>query len=325
MNRWLAAAALGALASMMPCGAQPVSAQVYPSRPVRIITAGAGTFHDVTARQLAHRLRERWGQAVVIENQPAAGLTIGSSIAARAAPDGYTLLLADRTALAVAPHLYKNLRYDPAKDFRPITRVARAPSVLVIHPSVPASTLREFIEYVGREKGSVLYASAGLGTVGHLTGELFRQLAGIDFQTVQYKGGADAAMGLLKGEVKFSSLVVSVALPQIEAGTMRALAVASAGRFSGMPDVPTGAEAGLPGFESEQWVGMVAPASLPDAIAEKLNHDIVEVLRDATFVEALRKQGGEVAPSSPSEFAAFIKSESARLKALVEAAGISMN
>jgi tripartite-type tricarboxylate transporter receptor subunit TctC len=132
-------------------------------------------------------------------------------------------------------------------------------------------------------------------------------------------------MGLLKGEVKFSSLVVSVALPQIEAGTMRALAVASAGRFSGMPDVPTGAEAGLPGFESEQWVGMVAPASLPDAIAEKLNHDIVEVLRDATFVEALRKQGGEVAPSSPSEFAAFIKSESARLKALVEAAGISMN
>jgi tripartite-type tricarboxylate transporter receptor subunit TctC len=325
MNRWLAASALGALAGTMLCGAQPSRGQDYPSRPVRIITAGAGTFHDVTARQLAHRLSERWRQGVMIENQPAAGLTIGSSIAAKAAPDGYTLLLADRTALAVAPHLYKNLRYDPAKDFRPITLVARAPSVLVIHPSIPASSLREFVDYVRRQKDPVLYASAGLGTVGHLTGELFRQLAGIDFQIIQYKGGADAAMALLKGEAKFSSVVVSVALPQIEGGTMKALAVASARRFSGMPGLPTGAEAGLPGFESEQWVGMVAPASLPNAIAEKLNHDIVEVLREPAFVESLRKQGGEVAPSSPSEFAAFIKSESARLKALIEATGIRMD
>jgi tripartite-type tricarboxylate transporter receptor subunit TctC len=325
MNRWLAAAVLDVLAGAMLCGAQPISAQEYPSRPVRIITGGAGTFHDVTARQLAYRLSERWGQGVVIENQPAAGLTIGSSIAARAAPDGYTLLLADRTSLAVAPHLYKNLRYDPGKDFRPITLVARAPSVLVIHPSVPANNLREFVDYARRQKGSVLYASAGLGTVGHLTGELFRQLTGIDFQIIQYKGGADAAMALLKGEAKFSSVVVSVALAQVESGTMRALAVASQGRFSGMPDVPTAAEAGLPGFESEQWVGMVAPASLPDAIAEKLNHDIVEILRDPAFVEALRKQGGEVAPSSPTGFAAFIKSESARLKALVEAAGTRLD
>ncbi len=325
MSRWLVAAALSALAGIVLCSAQPVSAQQYPSRPVRIITAGAGTFHDVTARQLAHRLSERWGQGVVIENQPAAGLTIGSSIAAKAAPDGYTLLLADRTSLAVAPHLYKNLRYDPEKDFRPITLVARAPSVLVIHPSVPASSLREFVEHARGQKDPMLYASAGLGTAAHLTGELFRQLAGIDFQVIQYKGGADAVMGLLKGEVKFSAVPVSLALPQVEGRTMKALAVASARRFSGMPDVPTGAEAGLPGFESEQWVGMMAPASLPDAIAVKLNHDIVEVLREPAFVEGLRKQGGEVAPSTPSEFAAFIKSESARLKALVEATGIRLD
>ena len=218
-------------------------------------------------------------RAVVVENQPAAGLTIGSSIAAKAAPDGYTLLLADRTSLAVAPHLYKGLRYDPVKDFRPITLVARAPSVLVIHPSVPAANLREFIDYARRQPEPLLFASAGVGTLVHLTGELFRQLAGIDFQTVQYKGGADAAMAVLKGEAKFSAPAISGVVPQIEAGKMKALAVASTRRFAGLPDIPTSAEAGLPGFEADQWLGMVAPAHTPDAIVEKLNRDIVENLR----------------------------------------------
>ena len=325
MNRWFAAAALSALMGVGLLFATPLSAQEYPAKPVRIITAGAGTFHDVTARQLAQRLSERWRQGVVVENQPAAGLTIGTSIAAKASPDGYTLLLADRTSLAVAPHLYRNLRYDPARDLRPITLVARAPSVLVIHASVPASNVHEFIAYIGRQSEPVLYASAGLGTLGHLTGELFKLLAGVDFQTIQYKGGADAAVAVLKGEAKFSSLTVNVALPQVEAGTVKALAVASARRFAGMPDVPTGSEAGLPGFESEQWVAMVAPAGLPDAIAEKLNHDIVAILRDPAFVDGLRRQGAEVAPGSPAELAAFIASESARLRQLIEKTGLRVD
>ena len=324
MSRIRPTAVAIALASLLaPAGT--ASAQDYPTRYVRIITAGAGTFHDAVARQLAQRLSERWGQGVVVENQPAAGLTIGSGIAAKAAPDGYTLLLADRTSLAVAPHLYRNLRYDPVKDFRPITLVARAPAVLVIHPSVPADNLRAFIDYARRQPESLLFASAGIGTLGHLTGELFRHLAGVDFQAVQYKGGADAALAVLKGEAKFSAPAIGVALPQIEAGKMKPLAVASSQRFAGLPDVPTSAEAGLPGFEADQWVGMVAPSGVPDTIADKLNRDIVEILRVPALGERIRAQGGEVAPGTPAEFAAFIASESARLKKLVELTGIRMD
>jgi len=328
MHGWRARVALGVLTGGIWLAATPLCSQDhpdYPTRTVRIITAGAGTFHDVTARLLAQRLSERWRQAVFVENQPAAGLTIGTSIAAKAAPDGYTLLLADRTSLAVAPHIYKHLRYDPTKDLRPITLVARQPAVLVIHPSVPASNVRQFIEYVRQQKEPVLYASAGVGTLGHLTGELFAQLAGINFQIVQYKGGSDAALAVLKGEAKFSSLALSVARPQIEAGTMKALIVASAKRSLGMPDVPTGAEMDLPGFESEQWVAMLAPAGLPDAIAEKLNRDIVAVLREPAFGESLRGQGAEVAPGSPAELISFIASESARLKPLIEKVDVRMD
>ena len=324
MNEAFRTAAVIAFLGSALAPANPALAQDYPSRYVRIITAGAGTFHDIVARQLAQRLSERWGQGVMVENQPAAGLTIGAGIAARAAPDGYTLLLADRTALAVAPHVYKNLRYDPIKDFRPITLVARAPSVLVIYPSVPAGNLREFIDYARRQPESVQFASAGVGTLGHLTGELFRQLTGIDFQTIQYKGGTDAAMAILRGEAKFSSPVISVALPQVEAGKMKPLAVASARRFAGLPNVPTGEEAGLPGFESEQWVGIVAPAGIPDVVADKLNRDIVEIVRAAAFGEKMLGQGAEVAPGTPAEFAAFVASELARLKKLVDLTGVKV-
>jgi len=325
MGRIWDAALAATLAASVVGLAGPVAAQDYPTRHVRIITGGAGTFHDIVARQLAQRLSERWGQGVVVENQPAAGLTIGSGIAAKAAPDGYTLLLADRTSLAVAPHLYKTLRYDPLKDFRAITLVARAPAVLVIHPFVPVENLREFIDYARRQPEPLLFASAGVGTLVHLTGELFRHLTGISFQTVHYKGGADATMAVLKGEAKFSAPAISVALPQIEGGTMKPLAVASSQRFAGLPDIPTSAEAGLPGFEADQWVGMVAPVGVPEAIANKLNRDIVEILRVPAFSDRIRAQGGEVAPSTPAEFAAFIASESARLKKLVELTAVRMD
>jgi tripartite-type tricarboxylate transporter receptor subunit TctC len=320
----LRAAVAGALTAGMLATAQPVSAQTYPNRHVRIVTGGAGSFHDVVARQLGQRLSERWGQAIVIENQPAAGLTIGSSIAAKAEPDGYTLLLADRTALAAAPHLYRNLRYDPVKDFRPITLIARAPSVVAVNFGLGVADLREFIDYARRQPKPVLYASAGVATVSHLTGELFRQLAKLDVQFIQYKGGADATLAVLKGEAQFTSAVTSVVLPHVAAGKMKALAVASARRFAAAPDIPTGAEAGLPGFEAEQWLGMVAPAATPDAIADKLNRDIVDVLRTPAFRETLRAQGGEVSPGTPAELAAFIASETVRLKTLINAVGLRM-
>src|SRR5262245_26292418 len=194
MSGWLKATALGMLTGSVLLFAKSLSAQEYPTRHVRIITGGAGNFHDIVARQLAQQLSERWGQSVVVENQPAAGLTIGSGIAARVAPDGYTLLLADRTSLAAAPHLYRNLRYDPNKDFRPITLVARAPNVLVTNGGAGPVSLREFVENARHRLHPILYAGAGVGTVNHLAGELFRQLAKIDMQVVQYKGGTDAAM-----------------------------------------------------------------------------------------------------------------------------------
>jgi len=309
--------ATGILAAVAPALAQP-----YPVRHVRIITAGAGTFHDIVARALALRLGERWGQAVIVENQPAAGMTIGAAIAAKAQPDGYTLLLADRSSLAVAPNLYRDLRYDPVKDFRPITLVARAPGLVVTHPSVPATNLREFIAYAREQREPVVYASAGYGTVAHLSGESFAQLAGIKILPVQYKGGTAVAMAVLSGEAKVSIVSIPIVLPHVEAGRMRALAIASAHRFAGAPDIPTAAEAGLPGFESEQWIGMLVPAKTPDAVVDKLNGDIIEILRTAQLQDLLRTQGGEVAPSTPAEFASFITSETVRLKRLLDTAGI---
>jgi tripartite-type tricarboxylate transporter receptor subunit TctC len=324
MSRWSRAQALSVLAGSALLFATPLSAQEYPSRYVRIITGGAGSFHDIVARQLAQRLSERWGQSVVIENQPAAGLTIGSGIAAKAAPDGYTLLLADRTALAAAPHLYRSLRYDPVKDFRPITLVARAPNVLVTHAGPGLANLREFVDDARRQPQPILFAGAGVGTSAHLAGELFRQLAKIDMQIVQYRGGTDAALAVLKSEAKLTCVPISVALPHIEAGKMRALVVASGQRFAGAPDVPTSAEGGLQGFEAEQWLAMVAPMGLPDAIADKLNRDIVDVLRKPEFGALVRAQGGEVASGTPAELAAFIAKETARLKQLIDAVGVRM-
>jgi tripartite-type tricarboxylate transporter receptor subunit TctC len=324
MSRWSRAHALSVLAGSALLFATPLSAQEYPSRYVRIITGGAGSFHDIVARQLAQRLSERWGQSVVIENQPAAGLTIGSGIAAKAAPDGYTLLLADRTALAAAPHLYRSLRYDPVKDFRPITLVARAPNVLVTHAGPGLANLREFVDDARRQPQPILFAGAGVGTSAHLAGELFRQLAKIDMQIVQYRGGTDAALAVLKSEAKLTCVPISVALPHIEAGKMRALVVASGQRFAGAPDVPTSAEGGLQGFEAEQWLAMVAPMGLPDAIADKLNRDIVDVLRKPEFGALVRAQGGEVASGTPAELAAFIAKETARLKQLIDAVGVRM-
>src|SRR3954469_6642432 len=225
------------------------SAQNYPAKPVRIVTGGAGTFHDIVTRQLADRLARRWGQAVGVGNQPGAGLTIGTGMVARAAPDGYTLVVSDRSALAVAPGLYKSLPYDAQKDFAPISLVAIAPPILVVHPSFPAASLRELIAYVKHNPGKVNYASAGPGTATHVAGELLRHLATLDMPIVHYKGGGAAIVAMIAGEVPVGTALIPAALPQIKAGRLKALAVAANKRFAGTPDVPTAMEAGLPGFE----------------------------------------------------------------------------
>jgi tripartite-type tricarboxylate transporter receptor subunit TctC len=302
--------------------AASASAQNYPAKPVRIITGGVSTFHDIVTRQLAQRLSERWGQPVVVDNQPAAALTIGTGTAARATPDGYTLVMSDRSALAVAPNLYKSVPYDPAKDFSPITLAALAPTMLVAHPSVPAATLSEFLAYAKEQPRGINFATAGVGTNNHIAMELLKHATGVNAVAIHYKGGGASSLAVLSGEVKAGFGLVPQVLPHVKAGKLKAYVVSGRKRFPGAPDVATAAEAGFPGFELEFWIGMLAPAHTPPAIVAKLNRDIGEILKAPEMQTTLLAQGAEAAPGTPDEFAAFIKSESANMKRLIELTGM---
>ncbi|MEN3352975.1 MAG: hypothetical protein V7640_1133 [Betaproteobacteria bacterium] len=296
------------------------SAQAYPAKHVRVITAGAGTFHDIVMRHLGQRLAEKWKQQVVVENRGA--LLVGSSIAARSTPDGYTLLMADRTSHAVYPNLYRQLPYSALDDFAPITPVARAPLMLVAHPLLAVANLREFLEYARRRPGVVNYANSGNGTASHIAGEQLKQLAAIHLVPIQYKGGGAAMLAILSGEAQVGFSVITVALPHLSTGRVKTFGIASAKRFEGAPDIPTIAEAGLPGFESELWVGLFAPARTPWASILKIHRDVDEVLQRSDMRLAMLAQGAEPARGSPQEFGAFIKSEIAKMKNVIETAGI---
>lgn len=314
-------AAVSLIATMLLAAAS-ASAQNYPARPVRIVTGGAGTFHDIVTRQLGARLSERWGQAVVVENQGAAALTIGTGMVARAAPDGYTLAMSDRSALAVAPYLYKSLPYDPARDFATITLAAVAPTMLVAHPSVPAATLSELLAYAKAQPRGIDFATAGPGTNNHIAMELLKHATGINAVPIHYKGGGASTLAMVSGEVKVGFALVPQALPHVRAGKLKAYVVTGRKRFPGAPDIPTAAEAGLPGFELEFWIGMLAPAHTPPAIVAKLNRDVGEILRTGEMRTLLLAQGAEAAPGTPEEFAAYIDSEAAKMKKLIELTGM---
>jgi tripartite-type tricarboxylate transporter receptor subunit TctC len=302
--------------------AAPAAAQNYPVKPVRIVTGGAGTFHDIVTRQLAQRLSERWNQPVVVENQGAAALTIGTGMVARAAADGHTLAMSDRSALAVAPSLYKSLPYDAARDFAPISLAARAPTMLVAHPSVTANTLSEFLAYARQQPGGMHFASAGPGTNNHVAMELLKQAAGVNAVAIHYKGGAASTLAMLSGEVKAGFALVPQVLPHVKSGKMKAYVVTGSERFAGVPDIPTAAEAGLPGFELEFWIGMLAPAGTPPAIIARVNHDVAEILQTPALQATLLAQGARAAPGTPAQFAAYIASESAKMKKLIEWTGM---
>ncbi len=300
----------------------PATAQSYPVRAVRIVTGGVGTFHDVVARELGQKLSERWGQPVVVENQGAAALTIGTAMVARAAPDGYTLVLSDRSALAVAPNLYRSVPYDPAKDFSPITLVATAATMLVAHTSVPAATLSEFLAYAKKQPHEVYFATAGPGTNNHVAMELFKRATGINAVPVHYKGGGASTLAMVSGEVKEGFGAVPSLLPYVKAGKLKAYVVTSKQRFPGAPDVPTAAEAGLPDLELEFWIGMLAPAGTPPAVIAKLNHDIGEIMQTPAMQATLLAQGASAAAGTPEQFAAYISSESGKMKRLIEFTGM---
>jgi len=294
----------------------------FPSKPVRILGQGAGSTADYLSRYVGQKLNEKWGQPVVVDNRAGAGGTIPTDVVAKAAPDGYTLVMGHAGTHVSAVTLYgKNLPYDPIKDFAPVTMVATGVTVLVTHPSVPVSSARELIAYAN-QKGDVNYASAGNGTISHLTGELLKHVAGVKLQHVPYKSAGFALTAVLSGEVQVSFLSPITAYAQLRAGKLKALAVSSRARFPGAPDIPSATEAGIPGMEAKLWFGLFTTAQTPRPIVMKLNRDVGDILRRPDVKEAILARGAEVAPSTPEELGAWVKSELVRWTPIIKAAGM---
>lgn len=300
----------------------PVSwaAQDYPAKPVRIVTGQPVTMMDIVSRQLAQRLVEQWGRPVVVENRGGAGNS--STLVSQSTPDGYTLLVADSSQLAVRPFTLRSLPYDPARDFAPIALIASTPSLLIAHPSVPAADLAEFITYAKRQPAGMDFANAGPWTSNHLTAELFKQLTGISVVHVSYRGGGAGTAAIIGGETKAGFSTPFISLPHVKAGRVKAYAVTSSKRFAGAPDIPTMAEAGAGAFVTTYWFGLLAPARTPTTLVERLNREVVDLLQSAGMRSMLLDQGADPGAGRPEEFAALIRSETARFKKVIEAAGI---
>jgi tripartite-type tricarboxylate transporter receptor subunit TctC len=301
------------------------AAERYPQRPVRLIVAFApGGSADVVARIIGQKLSESIGQQVVIDNRPGAGGTLSAEIAARAAPDGYTLYMSS-ASLVVNVSLYRKVAYDPVRDFAPVTLLASAQNVLVAHPSVPARSVKELIALARKTPGRINYASTGSGTSGHLAMELFRSMAGIDMTHVPYKAVGQAQVDLLAGQVSLWFPTIPGALPHIKAGKMIALAVSGAKRSPALPDVPTVAEAALPGFEASTWYPILAPAKTPTGIVEQLNRQLVTIVTAPQVREQLLQAGVEPIGSSQQALADHIRVELAKWAKVVQVSGVRLD
>jgi len=294
----------------------------YPAKPVRIVvpsSPGGGT--DILARLLAQKLTENLGQQFVVENRPGAGQIIGIEAVARSAPDGYTLLMA-ASAIVINEVLYKKPPYDTLRDFAPITLGASLPNILVVHPALPAKSVRELIALAKARPGMLNYSSAGNGTSPHLSMELFRIMSGITLTHIPYKGTGPATVDLVAGQVQLSMPNVLTALPQIKGGKLRALGVTSAKRASGLPDIPAIAEAGVPGYEAIQWYGLLAPAGTSRDVVNKLQSETAKILVLQEVKERLAADGADAVGNRPQEFAAYIKAEIDKWSKVVKAGGI---
>ncbi|ABM43659.1 Uncharacterized protein UPF0065 [Acidovorax sp. JS42] len=311
----LAVAAAGAL----PMGAL---AQNFPTKPITIIVPfSAGGTTDILARIVGQGLTTELGQSVVVDNKPGAGGNIGGSLAAKAAADGYTLFMGTVGTHAINQSLYKKMPFDPVKDFAPLSRVAAVPNLLVAHPSQPFKTVKEMIAYAKANPGKITFGSPGSGASPHVSGELFKSMTGTDLLHIPYKGSAPAMTDLLGGQTSVMFDNMPSAIQHVRSGKLRPIAVTTAKRSPELPDVPTIAEAGVPGYEATSWFGMFAPAGTPKPVLDKLHAALIKVLNQADVKKKIAEQGGDVVAETPAQFAAFIKAESVKWGKVVKESG----
>lgn len=304
--------------------AQWVHAQSYPNKPLRIIvpwTAGSGT--DLMARALAQKLTESIGQQVVTDNRGGAGATIGTEVAAKSPPDGYTLYIGGSVSMSISPALYGKVGYDPIRDFAPVSLVSQFFNALSVHPSVPVRSVKEFIGFARARPGELLMGSAGNGSTSHLAGELFKKLAGVDMTHVPYKSGGQLVVGVLSGESHLSFSPVSTGISHAKTGKLRMLGVSSPQRLSSLPDIPAIAEV-VPGYEFGGWQGVLVPAGTPQETIARLHGAILQAINTQEFKDYLYREGSILVASAPDQFASFIRADVARNADLIKSAGIKL-
>jgi tripartite-type tricarboxylate transporter receptor subunit TctC len=319
MFRW----ALGALFACIAFGA---AAQSYPTRSIRLVVPfPAGGTTDILARAVSQKLTEAFGQSVVVDNRPGAAGNIGSDLVAKSTPDGYTLLMGTVGTHAINPSLYSNMPYDHIKDFVPVVLVAGVPNVLVVNPALPVNSVADLIKLAKAKPGTINFASSGSGTSIHLSGELFKTMAGVDMTHVPYKGSSPALTDLIGGQVQIMFDNLPSSLAQIKAGKLRAVAVTSLKRAPALPDVPTINESGLPGFEASSWFGVLAPAGTPAPIVARINAEVNKWLQSADAREKLLSQGAEAAGGTPEQFATYIRVETEKWAKVVKASGAKVD
>ena len=301
-------------------------AQSWPDHPIKfVVAAPAGSSIDVLARAVGDKLKDRLGQPVVIDNRPAAGGTVATDLVAKSAPDGYTMLMSFNGPLAFAPHLYSKLPYDPQKDLAPVIITSSQPNVLAVTASLPARSVKELVGYAKANPGKLSYASVGNGSSSHLTMELLKTTAGIDVVHVPFNGSPPAVTATVQGETQLMFAVMQPLQAQVQAGKLRALAVTTAKRFALLPDLPTIAEAGYPGFEALAWNGVLVAAGTPRSIVARLNTEINAILKEPSVKSTLNAQGFELVGGTPEDFAYLIKSESDKWAPVIKRTGAKVD
>ena len=299
-----------------------VHAQAWPAKPLRIIAAqSAGGVTDMLARTLAQKFSEAWKQPAVVENRAGAAGAIGTEAAAKAPPDGYTLLLSSAGPIVINPALFPKLAYDPLRDFAPIAFVAASPLMLVVHPSVPAASVKALVALARAQPERLSYGSGGNGSPAHLTAELFKSMTGVNIVHVPFKGSAPSVLALVGGQIDLSFTTIVISIPQVKTGRLRALAVTSPQRSRAVPMLPTMIEAGVAGFESQQWFGLFGPAALPKDIVARLHDETARIMDGAELRERLAADGGEPAAMTSEQFAAFIRADAARWAKVIKTSG----